>query len=79
MPWNDDVREVPELEPAPEREAIELVGEDARLLGRLAHRLGMRPVAVVRFALVALARGGRDASGRRGEPRSPVPSGKIPQ
>ena len=59
MPFVDDCfdRE-PEIERTPEREAIELVGEERALLGRLARNLRMREADVVRLALHALARGG---------------------
>jgi hypothetical protein len=57
MPWLDDCRDSADAERAPEREVLELGGEDRALLGRLAQRLGMQPSAVVRLALISLARG----------------------
>jgi hypothetical protein len=50
--------EIPDLESS-HRIALEFTGDDATLLRLLGERLGLRPVSVVRIALVAFAAQGR--------------------
>ncbi len=64
MSFIDDIDDkFPEVTREPDREVLELElrDADARVVRTLAVRLGLRPAAVVRLALAALARRARAA------------------